>query len=147
MVSTPPKFVWTRTPAVYPPGLGGGGGSDAALEAERHRPGTCTDRTFFDRPAFGIPDGGEHVLPRDVASPDVVQVPVVRLADQRVDGLDILVSPQDQHVVDERVGHTRDAQGGCEQDWGLDFAKFVHLGGASQLAEGVAHENRAGYLL
>ena len=63
-----------------------------ALEAERHRPGACADRAFFDRPALGVLDGGEHLLPRDVPSPDVVQVLVVRLADQRVNGLDILVS-------------------------------------------------------
>src|SRR5712692_9027105 len=30
---------------------------------------------------------------------------------------------------------------------GVSLAQFVYLGGASQLAEGVAHENRAGYLL
>ena len=35
---------------------------------------------------------------------------------------------------------------GCEQDGGLDLAKFIHLGRTSQLAEGVAHENCARYL-
>jgi hypothetical protein len=40
--------------------------------------------------ALGAPDGSEHVLPRDVPSPDVVQVSVICLADQRVNGLDIL---------------------------------------------------------
>ena len=32
---------------------------------------------------------------------------------------------------------------GCEQDGDLDLAKFIHLGRTSQLAEGVANENRA----
>ena len=35
---------------------------------------------------------------------------------------------------------------GCEQDGGLDLAKFIHLGRTSQLAEGVANENRARHL-
>ena len=35
---------------------------------------------------------------------------------------------------------------GCEQDGGLDLAKYLHLGRTGQLAEGVAHKNRARYL-
>jgi len=97
-------------------------------------------------PPLAVFDGGEHILPHDVSSPDVVQVSVVCFADQRVDGLDILVSRQSQHVVDERVRNTRHTQGGCEQDRSFDFAKFIHLGGASQLAEGVTEEDRAGHL-
>src|ERR1019366_6666710 len=48
------------------------GGSNAALEREGFCSGTCTDRAFLDRPSLGTLDGGEHVLPRDVPSPDVV---------------------------------------------------------------------------
>jgi hypothetical protein len=39
--------------------------------------------TFFDRSALGALDGSEHVLPRDVPLPDVIQVSVVRFADRR----------------------------------------------------------------
>src|SRR5438445_11590439 len=31
--------------------------------------------------------------------------------------------------------------------WGLDLAKFIHLGRTRQLAEGVTHENRSRHLL
>src|SRR5438105_202562 len=80
-----------------------GGGSDAALEAESHRPGTRADRALLDWPTLCVLDGSEYVLPRDVPSPDIVQVSVVRFANQRVDRFHILVSRQAQHVVDERV--------------------------------------------
>jgi hypothetical protein len=113
------------------------------LWRERHCSGACADRTFLDRPALGGLNGGEHVLSRDVPSSDVVQVAVVRFANQRVDRLHILVSRQGQHVVDQRICHTWHAQGRCEQDRGLDLAEFIHLGRTRQLAEGVAYEDRA----
>jgi hypothetical protein len=78
-----------------------------------------------------------------VPSADVIQVPIVGFADQRVDGLDILISRQGEHVVDERVGYARHTQRGCEQNRSFNFAKFVYLGRACQLAEGVAQEDRA----
>src|SRR5438445_4141568 len=77
-----------------------GGGSNAALEAERHRPRTRADRALLNCATLGVFDRGKYVLSRDVPPPDVVQVSVVCFAYPRIDGLDLLVSRQSQHVVD-----------------------------------------------
>ena len=88
----------------------------------------------------------QHFGASHVAAADVVQVAVVGLADQRIDGPHLLVAGQRQHVVEQGVGHARHVERGGERDRRLDLAQFVDLRGAGQLAEGVADEDRAGHL-
>ena len=75
MVSTPPKVRLDEDADHVPAQLGrqaAGGGSNAALEVERHRSCARADRALLDWPVLCSLDGTKHVLPRDVASPDVV---------------------------------------------------------------------------
>jgi hypothetical protein len=92
-------------------------------------------------------DSGEHVVGGDGTAADVVEIAVVGFTDHRVHGEHLLVPRQRQHVADEGVGHARHAQGGSQQDRGLDLAQLLHLGHTGQLAEAVTHEDGAGHLL
>ena len=76
---------------------------------------------------------------------NVAQVSVIGFADHRIDGAHLLVARQGQHVTDQRVGHARHAGGGSQQDGRFDVAHFIHLGGAGQLSETIARENRTGH--
>src|SRR2546426_1901140 len=149
MVSTPPKFVCTRTPTVYPPSLGVRRREDVPMPPLKPNATVPvpapTEPSSTDPPlAFLMAaNASSRVMCRPRMSfryPSFVS-PTSGLMDSTSS-----FPRQHQHVVDERVSHTRHAQSRCEQNWGLDLAKFIHLGRTSQLAEGVAHENRARHL-
>ena len=91
-------------------------------------------------PSFADSDRGEDLVAPYVTAPNVVQVAVVRLGDDRVDRTDLLVAGKLEHPLDQRVGDAGDVQGVGQQDRRLDLAKLVDLSRTHQFAEAVAHE-------
>src|SRR4029079_6262748 len=63
-------------------------GADAALEPKGHRAGTGANCAFLNDSAARALDRGEDLFPAHMPSANVVQIAVVRLANQRIDRLD-----------------------------------------------------------
>ena len=78
--------------------------ADAAFEAEGYRSGSGADGTFFDRAGLGVLDGREYILASNVTAANVVQISVIRFADEWIDGLDIFIARKREHVIEQRVG-------------------------------------------
>src|SRR5438876_8300837 len=116
MVSTPPKFVCTKTPTVYPPSLGGRRREEVPMPPLKPN-ATVPVPAPTEPSSTGPPLAflmAANTSSRVMCRPRIsFRYPSFRLADQRVNGLDILVSRQGRQVVDERVGDTRHAHGGC----------------------------------
>jgi hypothetical protein len=79
--------------------------------------------------------------------PDVVEVAIVGLRHQGVDRPDRFITGQVQHVVDQRIRHPGNAEGGSEQYRGFGLSQLVHLRRAHQLAETVADEDCSRHLV
>ena len=73
-----------------------------------------------------------------------VQATVICFADDGIDRGDAFHSWLCDELRDECVGRAPDAQGTGEQDWRFEFAEFLDLGGAHELAEGVADVDGCG---
>ena len=148
IVKTPPKFAWTRTPRTWPPGTTAGRGADATLPSKRLRTRARPHRAFVHGPLASVADGPEHVFARDRQRADVVQAPaVVGLAHHRVHRADLFIARLRERPAHDRVHRGSHRQGIGEDDGGLDRAELLHLRGARELPERIAHEHRTRHLV
>ena len=77
---------------------------DPALPAERPRAGASADGSFLDRAASRRLDRGGDMFRADRPRSNVIQEPVVRLADDRVDRAHFFHARLVGQVLDEGVG-------------------------------------------
>jgi hypothetical protein len=123
------------------------GRADATLPAEGHRSRAGADCPLFDRSAAGALDRLDHVRRPDRQGPDVVQAPVVGLADEGVDRSHRLVARSGQCVGNHTLDRGADSQRVRQDDGRLDGAELAHLRRPGELAEGVADEHAARHLV
>ncbi len=122
-------------------------GADAALPAERDRAGAGADRAFLDlavrQPCQRLFD--LHRAHRACA--DVAEVAVVGFADDRIDRAHLFHAGLGEQVGGQRVGDLPHAQRAGQQYRRFQFAQFLYLGHAKQLAEAVADHDRRRHAL
>ena len=150
MVRTPPKFVCTRTPTVYPPMLAGRRRDEVPMPPFHPKttvPVPAPTAPSSTGPPFAFLTAANTSSGGEVTAANVAQISVVGFADHRIDGQHILVARQRQHVTDHRIRHARYAGGGRQQDRCFDVAHFVNLSGTRQLSETIAHKNRTRHFL
>ena len=87
------------------------------------------------------------MLARDVEAANVVQRPVVRLADERVHGPHLLIAPLGDRPGDDRLHGRADGERVRQHDRRLDRAELLHLRRSGKLPEGVPDEDRARHFL
>ena len=114
------------------------GGADTALPAERHGAGARPHAAFLHGAAAGRLQRAPHRLGGDGARADVVEPPIVGLTDHHVERPYLLHVRTLQHPRRHRIRGLPHAQGAGQHDGRFQFAQFVHLGAADELAEAVA---------
>ena len=124
-----------------------GGGADAALPAEGDGAGPGADGAFGDGTGAGGFECGEDIVGADGTAAYVVEGAVVGFGDDGIDAADVFVAGEGEHPGGEGVGDAPDVEGGREEDGCFDFAEFVDLGGADELAEAVGGEDGGGDFL
>ena len=97
-------------------------------------------------PLVGRGDRRRDVIALHVHAADVVERAVVGLADERVDRADVLVAGPRERPSDDGVERRADGERVREDDRRFDRAELFDLRRSRQLAERVAHEDRARHL-
>jgi hypothetical protein len=118
------------------------GGTDPTLETKGAGPGARTHGALRNRAVVCLLDGEKNIEWSDRTGPDVVEVSVIRLADDRVDRSHLLVAGLSKRPVDHRLHHRSHAQGVGEDDRRFQIPQLLHLQQAGRLAEGIRREDR-----
>ncbi len=74
-------------------------------------------------------------------SPDIVEIAVVGFTDDWIDGADIPVFGNGQHIVHDAIGGLPGVQRIGQDDRSLDLAQLANLGRANKLPEPVSDEH------
>src|SRR5690606_22147347 len=101
-----------------------GAGPDPAFPAERDRARARAHAALRDGPVVRLLQRPDHVLGPDRAGADVVQEPVVRLADDGVDRAYALHPRPLQEPVDHGVRGLPDAERAGQEDRRLELAEL-----------------------
>ena len=75
----------------------------------------------------------------DMPSPDVIQVSVVCLANNRIHRPDCFIPGKGKYVIDDSIGGRRDTQGVGQYDRCFYISQLFHLSNACQLPESIGH--------
>jgi hypothetical protein len=112
-----------------------------SLEAEGAGAGAGADGAFLHRAGPCGAEGFEEMLLAQGSFANVVEVAIVGLTHDRVDGAHRLVAGPGQGVVGQGRGCFPNVQGVGQQERGFELPEFVYLGRADQFAEAVAHHD------
>jgi len=121
-------------------------GADAAFEPECGRPRSCAHRSLWHRAVLSLLDGEEDIEGPDCTGPDVIQVAIVGLTNNRVDRTNVLISRLAQGPIHYRLHRRTHAQRIGQHDRRLEVAQLLHLQEARRLAESVGGKDRRRHL-
>ena len=115
--------------------------ADPAFPSEGNRALARPDRALFDRSGAGFLQGALDVFRLDLKTADVVELPVICFADQRVHAADIFITRKSKDPIGQGCGCVPHAESVCQHNGCLDLPDFVDLRGAHKFAKRVVSEN------